>query len=211
MAGESEYFKVLIKGKVHDRTSDGKTSERTAEIVAELPDDIAASIEQEWENPFKLETGSTIQGAVQLFSRKLKNAGILQKELSLNFNHDALFVHMGGTPFSMTLDLEFVAESNIRNEIVKPVQDLIKLSVPWSTEDGKKILQVPPDVTIKVGKFLYLSPAIITAVNPQFTRPLVGGNDGDFQGAPIRMPVSINIQTKRVMTQNRVAQVFFNG
>lgn len=178
-------------------------------IEAQLPESVDLNIEQEWENPFKLEINPALKAAFEFFTGKLGG------RKSLIWDHNLLYTYMGGSPLTFSLQIEFVAEDSVQAQIVDPIKKLMKLSSPSSGGDLingrlKAMLNAPPKVSISIGNMLYVQEAIITQVQPPLGRPLVSGDDGDFQGAPARVPVQITIQTLRIMTQERVDEYFFS-
>lgn len=179
-------------------------------VEAQLPETVDLNLEQEWENPFKLEINPFLKAAFEFVTGKFG------QRKSLTWDHNLLYTYMGGSPLQFALTLEFIAENNVQKDIVEPIKKLMKLSTPSSGGDLvggklKAMLNAPPQVSISIGNILYIQEAIITQVQPPFGRPLVSGDDGDFVGAPSRVPVGVTIQTTRIMTQERVDEYFFSN
>lgn len=205
-----EFFRVSISGGGYN-------------IIAEMPEELNVNVEQDWENPFKIVLNDKVQGAYQLIA----NVAGFERN-TLLWNYDQLFTYMGGSPMQLSFEIVFTAHDSVNLNIVEPIKALMKLASPGEGQaaagnravgqvlpeaDLSRVRQLtkPPGCTIYFGKILKLQNVIITSVNPQITRPFVSGTNGDFEGAPMRVPVNLTIQTKFLMTQRKVEDIFFKG
>lgn len=182
MKHNDERFKVHIKSG-------------SVDIVAEMPNDINVAITQEYENPFKLASNVTLQHLAQRFL-----------DQTLSFDTNQLFTWVGGSALQLSIELEFVAEDSSYKDIVYPVRELIRLSVPRRNENWKNLR--PPitqqgNVSVSIGKMLYMSQVLITSVNPILTRPILK------DGVPLRVPFAVTLQTRYIPTRDRIDQIFF--
>lgn len=173
-------------------------------IVAELPQEVQMNLEQDWENPFKMESGAGVRAAFDALSKRLGWGS-----QTLSWDHNQLYTWMGGSPLQFNLDLEFVAKSNIETDIIAPLKNLFKISSPQSSGSLLRNLQPPSLSSISIGNIIYIPNVIINVVAPSFGRPLV--SDGNNFRIPSRVSATISIQTKRIMTKERVDEYFFTS
>lgn len=215
-------FSVLIKDR------NGSTRVR-----AKMPEDgVSIAIEQEYEDPFKIDINPYFRAAFTYFNKKLRG-----EERAAVWNRDAVYTYMGGSPLQMSLELLFEAETSIELDIVDPIRNLIKFSLPSggntnrtaartserlreqggtlrdiaaeATEQIKSTVVPPTSVDISIGRILYLQKAVITNVSPQFRVPFLSSSASAYKGMPSTVPVTINIQTSNMLTKEEVDGIFF--
>lgn len=178
------------KFTVHIRNSSMKIK-----IVAEMPNDINVSIAQDYENPFKMVSNATLNALAQRFAGQ-----------ALTWDTSALYTWVGSTALQLTLDLDFVVDENSKSEMVDPVKQLIKLSVPMRGGTLRNLLpptsKMSPTI-VSIGQFLYLKDVIIISVAPTFTRPILG------DGVPMRMPFTVVMQTRFIPCVQDIDEMFF--
>ena len=169
------------------------------EVYATMPDELQVQIEQEYENPVNTASNVALQGVTQYFG-----AG------SLKFDNSAFFVWMGGNPIQLSFEVIFVADSSI-NDVRIPVRNLMKMVSPLGGADGGVIgnLKEPfsreRPLSVRFGTLLRLDDCLLTSVVPTLGRPL------HTSGIPMRVPVQVELQARKIFTRDQVDTTIFPG
>lgn len=120
-------------------------SDKNIEVAAWLPANFSLDIKSDYDTPFA-------QSAVgnEVLKMGLGASGISAVNQSMTMQ-----VWQGSAPIEFELQLQFVAESNTWNDVIKPIQDLMALASP--SDDGPGGLYQSPGPNIDwsaVGKAL---------------------------------------------------------
>lgn len=166
------------------------------QVVGSLPDEFNISLESEYSNPMQAVGNDFMQAATQRITGN-----------SLHLNNDAFHIWQGSHPLMISWDMTLVAQSSFSDNLVSPLRQLMKLVTARVESDGDMFLGPPvPNgemISVRFGNILKLPNVLITNVSPTPSRPLLVG------GYPAKIPVSITVRTKKVMTQRDVDSMVF--
>lgn len=130
----------------------------------------------------------------------------------------------GSNPIEMTLEIEFVAESDPRSEVLQPIQSLLEMALP---SKSKGFLLAPPgpkysdiidweamaggtkgegaaanQISLHVGKFLTFDNIVIENVNVTFHSMM------HSSGIPMRATVAVTFKTFFVLLKEDMVDLF---
>lgn len=131
----------------------------------------------------------------------------------------------GTQPIELTLEMEFVAESNPQTEVLEPIKELMKMVMP-STGPGGFMLKPPgpvysgvvdwtapftvkkgeggtaKQITVQIGNFLLFDNVVIESVNCTFHSMM------HSSGIPLRATVAITFKTFFVQLSDDIPSLF---
>lgn len=119
----------------------------------------------------------------------------------------------GSQPIEITLEIEFVAETDPKKEVLEPIKKLLKMTMP--SKDGSNLLRPPGpkysdivdwkafldpsrptgksgvegSISIAIGKFVYFDNVVIESVNSTFHSMM------HSSGIPLRATVAVTFKT----------------
>ncbi len=175
-------------------------------VVSRAPEDLTMQINADWDTPL---AQSGASGIVEVGVQELLNRSTKTQFASAQ-------IWSGSTPIEITLQLEFQAEQDPKQEVIQPIISLGKMALPsLSGEGGSKGLFSPPgprifnfgggdNIIIQLGEFLIFESVIITNVNPVFKT-----RDMGVSGVPIRATCDVTFRTAFSLTGNEFENMFF--
>ena len=184
----------------------------TLTVSGWMPEDISFSVQSDWDQPFQ--EGNSKTQAI------LSTAGISTKLLSLSSQ-----VWSGSSPVTLSIPLDFYAETNAFQEVVTPVQNLMQMALPDTATvgfAGGATFLVPPgpisldavnqaitqegssgdNIIISLGSFLRFSKVVVKSVTPSFSLKL------SKEGHPMRARVEIEFSSFGTMTKRQLSTIF---
>ncbi len=174
------------------------TSWDSTRITGSLPDEFNISLESEYSNPLQGVSSEALQAVMQSATGN-----------SLYLNNDAFHIWMGSHPLQLSWDMTLVAQSSFSVDLVDPMRQLMKLVTARASGQDDMLLDPPVPkgqrISVMFGNILWLPDVLITNVSPTPSRPLLVG------GFPAKIPISVTIRTKRIMTTAQVDKWFFPG
>jgi hypothetical protein len=179
-------------------------------VEAYLPDEIMVSAEHRWENPFEVNMSQERRTGLQ-WAGNLTGTGITG-----NFDPSVVgnplgidtFTYMGSAPISMQLELEFIVNRSIEEDVVLPVKKLMKMGCPKSAGLSTLMTLGKPDlVQVVIPGVLYINKAYLTNVGVNLMKPLV--TDGS-RTTPQRVRMPITLIKAEILTTDRSDEMFFN-
>ena len=189
----SEYYRVRIKST---RLND--------EVVAWMSETFSLNVESQWDSPFQdaatNKLGTTVRAAAQV-------AGV-----SFDNKHLSSQVWSGSSPMTLTIPLEFVAESDVVKEVIKPINLLMKMTLPDTTRAG---FYIPPgpviaglgkhkgdQITITIGNFLVFTQVVMTSIESDYEMKM------GVLGKPMRAKCNVTFRTFTTITKDELDKIF---
>lgn len=130
----------------------------------------------------------------------------------------------GTQPIELTLEMEFVAESNPQTEVLEPIKELMKMAMPskgaggflldppgpkysdivdWKAFEAKKGEgKSAKQITVQIGNFLLFDSVVIESVNSTFHSMM------HSSGIPLRATVAVTFKTFFVQLSDDIPSLF---
>lgn len=128
----------------------------------------------------------------------------------------------GTQPIEITLELEFVAEYDPQREVLKPIKDLLTMTMPsrgtggflappgpkyldiinWKAFEPTKGDSAQKQISIKIGNFLFFNNVVIESVNSTFFSMM------HETGIPLRATVAVTFKTLFVQIAEDIPNLF---
>lgn len=186
-------------------------------IKTQLPENFSFSLSTSWDNPFNQPVSNFASGASGGYGQAVDAAttGVtaatgfttLNKWLSAG-------VWTGGSMFQIDLPFVIQAFENTKDEVVKPMRDLLKLVAP-SEYEGKFLKAPGPligspfsggvrgdEITVTIGNFFVMTPCIIESVTETFDTQL------DVNGDPIGVTINVSVKSFFTTTKEDIDKFF---
>lgn len=148
-------------------------------VKAYMPEQWSFGVSSQFSQPF----GQGVQGAVGMATKVLGIGALTSQSMTAQ-------VWEGTQPMELTIELEFLAESNPLDEVLTPIKNLIKMVLPSKGgSGGETLLMQPPgpayasvvdwsdlsakrgegatdkQITIHMGNFMIFDSVVIESVN----------------------------------------------
>jgi hypothetical protein len=186
-------------------------------VIGYLSQEFTASLEQNYENPFNIVNSAIINYALSKTSN-----------LSTVFDMKNVYVWTGSTPFTFALPLVFIAETNIIEDLVKPITNLMRMTSPRVSKQAQKfIAEYTPDgfekytesirpleppitkdrkISIRIGDLFELQECVISGIGLTFSPPYIYSKG---QRLPSKVDVELSVQSINMMTYEEIGTAFF--
>jgi len=184
-------------------------------VKAWAPTNFQLQVESSWDTPFADVGGGLVGTTLSALGLSLKS-----KPASLN-------IWSGSSPITLTLPLEFIAETNARQDVVTPIRQLMSLALPSLESDGIRFIPPGPTaydlqgtvkglsgidigsgkqrgdrIDIVVGKFLRFENVVIVSVNSDYTLKM------SVDGAPMKATAEITFRTFTTLDKEEFSRIF---
>lgn len=163
----------------------------------------------------------------QPFGQGLNNStlGTMSKMFGVALTSQSMTAQIweGSQPIEITLELELVAESNPKEEVLDPIKKLFAMTMPsrgglgglleppgpkykdimiWKAFGGKGPGGVTKQITIRIGTFLLFDNVVIESVNTTFYSMM------HESGIPLRAVVAVTFKTFFVQLSDDIPNIF---
>lgn len=182
-------------------------------VESHLPETFSLGVSSQFNQPF----GQGISNGTVGTAFKMAGLGALTSQ-SMTAQ-----VWEGTQPIEMTLELEFVAESDPTSEVLDPIKDLMEMTMP--SKGGSGFLLEPPgpaykdvidwkafeaqkggggakQISVQIGTFLFFDNVVIENVNTTFHSMI------HSSGIPLRATVSVTFKTFFIQLTDDIPGIF---
>jgi hypothetical protein len=185
------------------------------EVEAYVPETFQLAVTSQFNQPF----GQGISNSTVGTATKMLGLGALTSQ-SMTAQ-----IWEGTQPIEITLELEFVAEYNPQNEVLKPIKDLLTMTMPsrggsgflldppgpkyvdivdWEAFEAAKGSQASKQISVKIGNFLLFDNVVIESVNSTFYSMM------HETGIPLRATVAVTFKTFFVQLTDDIPRLFMS-
>jgi hypothetical protein len=160
--GQNRYYQVVVH------------STRHGDVFAWLPDEFAMSLQQNWQ--------FIIGGGMPAIVNFMSSAGFGR---TLMTQYLTAQVWCGSSPLKFTLPLRFVANRDSETEVINPIKQLLKMSLPEA--EGSGAFLIPPGPRIESKYVNQLRDNL--GISPNAMGNNIGGDEISlFIGSYIQIP-----------------------
>lgn len=191
-----------------------------SEIISmktQLPENFSFSLATSWDNPFNQPMSNLASGAAGGYGKALDlgSTGVVAATGFTTLNKWlSAGVWTGGSMFQIDLPFVIQAFENPKEEVVRPMLELMKLVAP--SEYAGKFLKAPgplmgdptnggvrgDEITVNIGNFFTMSPCIIENVSETFDTQL------DKNGDPIGVTINVTVKSYFTTTKEDLDRFF---
>jgi hypothetical protein len=184
-------------------------------VMAYVPETFQLSVTSQFNQPF----GQGVQNSPVGTAAKILGLGALTSQ-SMTAQ-----VWEGTQPIEMSLELEFVAESNPTTEVLEPIKELLRMTMPSRGHSGGFLLDPPGPVykdivdwkafesvkgegkadrqiTVQIGNFLKFDNVVIESVNTTFHSMM------HSSGIPLRATCAVTFKTFFIQLKEDIPRLF---
>jgi hypothetical protein len=183
-------------------------------VEAFVPETFQLAVTSQFNQPF----GQGIQNSTVGTAAKMLGLGALTSQ-SMTAQ-----VWEGTQPIEMSLELEFVAESDPTAEVLQPIKELLKMTMPskggggflldppgpvykdivdWKAFEAKKGEgKAAKQITVQIGNFLLFDSVVIESVNTTFHSMM------HSSGVPLRATCAVTFKTFFIQLKEDIPALF---
>lgn len=197
---ENENYKVFIK-----QAGGG-------EVEAYVPETFQLSVNSAFGQPFGQGLNNSTIGTLS----KIWGVALTSQSMTAQ-------IWEGTQPIEITLELELVAESSPKNEVLEPIKKLLAMTMPsrgaagslleppgpkykdimiWKAFGGKGPGGINKQITIRIGTFLLFDNVVIESVNTTFYSMM------HESGIPLRAVVAVTFKTFFIQLSDDLPNIF---
>jgi hypothetical protein len=175
-------------------------------VNAYVPEEFILNMEHSWENPFETNMSAMVQTAAQFAS-----GGELSAVFDPSVVGDAVgmstFTYRGTSPLQLAIELEFVINDDLENDLRVPIKKLVNMSCPkTASKETLSTLGVPDMVQVSIPGVLDIKKAFILNVGVNMMKPLVTNGSRTL---PLRARVPVTFASAYITTTDRLEYTLF--
>jgi len=191
-------------------------NEDNISIRASLPETFEFMSDSDYDTPFS--SGIISNARLKLITRLTTGSAGATQNMSMQ-------VWQGTNPINLSFPLVFTAESDTDKDVITPIKQLTKLTMPSSVGgvlfspgprfkkkdtldknaallDILSYVELTNLISLQIGNFMYFPSVVITSVSQQYDVRL------DGRGRPIKATVSVGFRTFFTPTQDDVEKMY---